>query len=43
MIPKPLRIQLSRRKGWKMPENTVYEKMPTTAIAGAPIVAARLP
>jgi hypothetical protein len=23
MTPEPVRIQLSRRKGWKMPENTV--------------------
>jgi hypothetical protein len=26
---KPVRIQRSRKKGWKMPENTVYVGRPT--------------
>jgi Domain of unknown function (DUF4326) len=28
-IPKPVRVQRQRTKGWKMPENTVYVGRPT--------------
>src|SRR3546814_11137912 len=30
MAEKPRRVQLSRRKGWRMPENTVSVARPTT-------------
>ena len=28
-IPKPVRVQRQRTKGWKMPENTIYVGRPT--------------
>lgn len=29
MVEKPRRVQLSRKKGWKMPENTVHVARPS--------------
>lgn len=38
-MTKPVRIQLSRKKGWRMPENTV--KVDRTTKWGNPFVASR--